>query len=284
MQTRISQRRIVSIRLSVLVVAALLAPSIVAAQELSPAEVAARKASDPLGNVKALMTDNTIAFNAGESKDDTSFGFQLQPVYTIPNESPWNMIARAVVPIAGLEPGVVAPPIGSEPRPDTGSTWGLSDTVLQYFFSPKSESSWKWGVGPQLSLETRTSDRVAGPGWGGGVAGVLFGGSGQWSYGAMAMQHWGEDDFSIFTLQPIAIYLFKSLPGAYLGYNNSLTYDWNADSDNALTLPLGLTFGKALVFESGDFLDLAVGAYPLAVRPDNAPSWQLKIGVSYFFD
>lgn len=252
--------------------------------ELSPAEIAARKASDPLGNVKAVMTDNTIGFEAGENEDDTSFGFQIQPVYAIPNGTGWNMIARAVVPIVGLEPGVVAPPIGSQPRPDVGSTWGLSDSALQYFFSPKSEGAWKWGVGPQVTLKTRTSDRLAGAGWGGGIAGVVFGGSGQWSYGALAMQAWGEDGFSILTLQPIAMYMFKSLPGAYIGYNNSLNYDWNADSDNALTLPVGLTFGKAVVFSSGDFLDLSVGAYPLAVRPDNAPSWQLKFGVSYFFD
>jgi len=251
---------------------------------LSPEEQAARKASDPLGSVKALMTDNTIGFQAGEGEDDTSFGFQIQPVYAIPNESRWNMIARAVVPIAGLEPGVVAPPIGSEPRPDTGSTWGLSDSIVQYFFSPKSDGAWKWGIGPQVTLKTRTNDRLAGAGWGGGVGGVVFSGSGQWSYGALAMQIWGEDDFSISTLQPIVVYLIKSLPGAYLGYNNSVTYDWNADSDDALTVPLGLTFGKAIVFQSGDFLDLSVGAYPLAVRPDNAPSWQLKFGVSYFFD
>jgi len=261
-----------------------LAAAPVVAQELSPEEAAARKASDPLGNVKALMTDNTIAFGAGESGDDTSFGFQIQPVYAIPNDTSWNMIARAIVPIAGLEPGVVAPPIGSEPRPDRGSTWGVGDMIAQYFFSPKSDGAWKWGIGPQLTLKTRTSDRLAGPGWGGGVGGVVFSGSGQWSYGALAMQIWGEDGFSITTFQPIVVYLLKSVPGAYVGYNNSMTYDWNASSYDAFTLPLGLTFGKAIVKQSGDFWDLSIGAYALAVRPDNAPSWQLKLGVSYFFN
>jgi len=265
--------------------AALLAMAAIpaATQELSPEEEAARKASDPLGNVKALMTDNTIAFKAGESKDDTSYAFQLQPVYAIPTEKV-NMIARAIVPIAGLEPGVVAPPIGSEPRPDRGSTWGVSDVMLQYFFAPKSDGAWKWGAGPMVSLKTRTSDRVAGPGWGGGVAGVVFSGSGQWSYGALAMQVWGEDDFSILTFQPIAIYMLPSIPGAYIGYNNAMTYDWSAKRGNAFTLPLGLTVGKAVVRSNGDFWDLSVGAYALAVRPDNAPSWQLKLGVSYFFN
>ena len=80
------------------------------------------------------------------------------------------------------------------------------------------------------------------------------------------------------------MYLLKSMPGVYIGYNNSLTYNWNEDPDNAWAVPLGLTFGKAVVFESGDFMDLSVGVYPLVVRPDGAPSWQLKLGVSYFFD
>ena len=39
----------------------------------------ARKAQDPLGNVKALMTDNTISFDGGPN-EDTSYGFQLQLV------------------------------------------------------------------------------------------------------------------------------------------------------------------------------------------------------------
>ena len=74
------------------------------AQELSPEEEAARKASDPLGNVKAIMTDNTIAFDAGEDEDDTSFGFQIQPAYAIPNKTKFNMIARAVCPSSASRP------------------------------------------------------------------------------------------------------------------------------------------------------------------------------------
>jgi len=251
---------------------------------MSAAEAAARKASDPLGNIKAIMTDNTIGFDGGEDEGETSFGFQIQPVYAIPTKGRTNMIARAVVPIIGIESGVVAPPIGGQPRPEDGSKWGLGDTLLQYFFSPKTEGSFKWGVGPMVSLKTHTSDRSAGAGWGGGVAGVFFGGSGQLSYGAIAMQVWGEDNFSIFTLQPIVLYMMKSLPGAYFGYNNAMTYNWNVDSGNAWSIPLGLTFGKAIVKESGDFWDLNIGAYPLVVRPDGASSWQLKLGVSYFFD
>ena len=103
----------------------------------------ARKAQDPLGDVKAIMTDNTIAFNGGEDGDDTSYGFQIQPVYAIKNDTSFNMIARAVIPVIGVDPGVVLPPLGPEPRPDENDQWGLRDCVLQYFFSSKSDGSSK---------------------------------------------------------------------------------------------------------------------------------------------
>lgn len=243
----------------------------------------AKKAQDPLGDTRAIMTDNTIAFDGGPD-DSTSYGFQIQPVYSIKNETSFNMIARAVVPVIGVEPGVVLPPIGPEPRPDDGSNWGIGDTIVQYFFSPKSTSAWKWGIGPQVSLRTHTSSQQAGPGWGGGIAAVLFGGVGNWALGLIGMQHWGEDDFNVGTLQAIALYNFESMPGTYLGYNNSITFNWEAESGNTTTLPVGATFGRTLLLQSGNGLDLNIGAYRLVERPENSPEWQLKFGVSYFFN
>jgi hypothetical protein len=245
----------------------------------------ARKAQDPLGDVKAIMTDNTIAFDGGEDGDDTSYGFQIQPVYAIENDTSFNMIARAVIPIVGVDPGVVLPPLGPEPRPDEGDQWGLSDSIVQLFFSPKGDAGIKWGIGPQVSLKTRTSDQQAGPGWGAGLAAVIFTGVGNWSLGAIAMQHWGEeDDFSRATIQGIVTYNFESIPGAYIGYNNAATYNWEADSGNKLTLPLGLTVGRTILLGNGDGLDFSIGAYDLVERPENAPEWQLKLGLSYFFN
>lgn len=243
----------------------------------------ARKAQDPLGDVKALMTDNTIAFNGGP-EESTSYSFQLQPVYSLDTTGNWNMLLRGVVPVVGLDPGVVAPPIGPEPRPPDGSSWGISDTIVQMFFSPKSDSAWKWGAGPQVSLKTATTDRVAGAGWGYGVAGVVFGGVGNFAIGTVAMYHWGEDDFEVGTIQPILLYNFPNSPGLYLGYNNSITYNPKADSGNKWQVPLGLTLGKTLLLGSGDGLDLSLGAYDLAQSPDGGHSWQLKFGISYFFN
>ena len=249
---------------------------------LSPEEEMARKAQDPLGDVRAIMTDSTIAFKAGDG--DINYGTLFQPVYSIPNNTKFNMIARAIIPVAAIEPGTVVPRLGSDPRPDTGTKWGISDSIVQYFFSPKTDGATKYGFGPQVSLKTQTSDRFAGPGWGAGLAGVIFAGSGNWSYGGIAMQHWGENNFNILTIQPIVMYNLESIAGAYVGYNNSVSYDWNAKSSDKLTLPLGLTAGRTILLGNGDGLGMSMGLYGLAVRPENGPEWQLKFGLSYFFN
>ena len=64
----------------------------------------ARKMQDPLANIKALVTDNDISFNTGN--DETSYGFQLQPIYAISfDDQGFNLVNRAVIPILGMADG-----------------------------------------------------------------------------------------------------------------------------------------------------------------------------------
>jgi hypothetical protein len=208
---------------------------------------------------------------------------RIQPVYSIPTGKPFNLIARAVIPIVGAAAGAELPRLGDEPIKGKGTEWGLSDSMLQLFWAPKSDSDFKWGVGPQVSLKTRTSEAVGGPGWGGGVSGVFFGVAGDFSYGALLNHHWGEENYNVTTIQPLIYYNIKALPGSYVAYNNSVTYSWKADSGNRWQVPLGLTVGRTFpVGGKGDALDLSLGAYSLVVRPDGGADWQLKLGISWF--
>ncbi|MEJ2285928.1 MAG: hypothetical protein P8X85_20325 [Desulfobacterales bacterium] len=114
------------------------------------------------------------------------------------------------------------------------------------FWTPKTDADIKFGVGPQVSIPTHTTKRVAGPKWGAGMAGGFFGFAGELSYGALLGHHWGEDDFSVTTIQPIVFYNLAALSGVYVGYNNSITYNWNADAGDRWQIPLGLTAGKTM--------------------------------------
>lgn len=107
----------------------------------------ARKLQDPLASIAAIMTDNDILFGTGD--DDTSYTFQLQPVYAIDfSEKGFTFIPRAVIPILGAAERADLPPIEDRLPKEGGTTWGLGDVVTQFFFAPKTESSWKWGIGP----------------------------------------------------------------------------------------------------------------------------------------
>jgi hypothetical protein len=247
------------------------------------AEELARKAQDPLADTKAIMTDNTIGF--GTADDDTAYGFQIQPVYSLPTgDRPYNLILRSVIPIVGAPVGAGLPRLGDEPIRNLGTEWGLSDIFLQAFWSPKTDAGIKWGIGPQVSLRTRTSERVGGPGWGGGISGVIFGGVGDLSYGGLIGQHWGEDNYNVASIQPIVFYNVNAIPGAYVGYSNTITYSWKADSGNRWQVPLGLTVGRTIPMGSrGDALDLNIGAYSLVAKPEGGADWQLKFGISWIF-
>ncbi|MGI9371696.1 MAG: hypothetical protein ACR2OJ_04310 [Hyphomicrobiales bacterium] len=240
----------------------------------------AQKAQDPLADITALMTDNTIGFNQGSGKD-TGYNFQLQPVKSFDTDQGFRLIARGIIPIVGAPAQSDFGFLGELGGPKQSNTiWGISDVMTQFFVAPKVDSAIKWGLGPQVSLRTRTNSALGGPGWGAGVSGVFFGGAGPIAYGAVVGQHWGQDGFSVMTIQPIVFYNFEDIPGFYIGYNNAITADWKAKGSNQWTVPLGLTAGRTLPIGGGSALDLSLGAYAVVARPDGAPSWQLKFGVS----
>ena len=170
----------------------------------------ARKLQDPLANISAVMTDNDIQFKTGD--DETSYSFQLQPVYAFDfPEQGFTFIPRALIPIIGAAPESTFPELG-DPRPAGGSTtWGLSDIITQFFFAPKTATKWKWGVGPQISWKTRTDDKVGGPGWGSGLAGVVVGNlTEQLSFAGFLNQHWSFDgDYSTMGVSTESILQFQ---------------------------------------------------------------------------
>lgn len=247
------------------------------------AEELARKAQDPLADTKAIMTDNAIGF--GTAHDQTAYGFQVQPVYSIPmGYRPYNLILRSVIPIIGAPVGAVLPGLSDQPVQNLGTEWGLSDIFLQAFWSPKTDAGIKWGIGPQISLKTRTSERVGGPGWGTGISGVFFGSVGELSYGALINHHWGEENYNVTSLQPMIYYNFQGIPGAYFGYSNTITYSWKADSGDRWQVPLGLMVGRTFpIGGNGDGLDLSLGAYQFVAKPQGGADWQIKFGISWFF-
>lgn len=243
---------------------------------------AARKAANPLADIRAIMTDNTIAFKTGTTDDD-SFNFGLQPVYAVPLDEA-NLVLRGIIPVLGVQPGASLPPGIGSPTPNTELVWGIGDTTLQAFYAPKPAGNISLGFGLQASLPTRTKSSLAGAGWGAGPAGVVFGQTGDLSWGAVMGHMWGENDFSTTILQPILTYGLGQ--GWYVGYNNVASYNWKAsNNDEAWTVPLGLMAGRTVVTneETGTAVDVSIGYYMLNRKPSGGPDQQFKLGLNLFF-
>ena len=242
-----------------------------------------KKLQNPLANIKAIMTDNVIGFDTGNT-DGTSFGFQLQPVYAIdfPDHG-FTYINRAVIPIIGLEPGTDTRITGQPDPNETDSVWGLSDTVYQGFFAPHTDAGWKWGAGPQISLPTATDPRLEGPQWGAGVAGVLVGNfTEDLAFAGIIANQWGFDgSFNTMIVQPMFFYTVGA--GKSIVYNAVISSDWKADSSNQWTVPLGLSWNQTIDMGGGNGLDYMIGPYYNVVRPDGAAGWQLRFGINWLF-
>ena len=242
----------------------------------------ARKLQNPLANIKSVMTDNNIDFDVGND-DGTGFGMQLQPVYAIDlPEKGFTLIPRAVIPIVHVEPGSDK---GFLPPPDpsaTESVSGISDSVVQLFYAPYTDGDWKWGVGPQVSLPTATDDALKGPQWGGGLAGVLVGNlTPELSFAGIVANHWGENDFNTMMIQPMLFYNFA--PGKAIAYNAVITADWNADSSDRWTVPIGLSWNQTIDMGGGHGFDYMIGPYYNVARPDGAPRWQIRFMINWLF-
>ncbi|MEM6577636.1 MAG: hypothetical protein AAF678_04025 [Pseudomonadota bacterium] len=252
-------------------------------QACDAACLAARKAANPLADTRALITDSTLAFRTG-TNDEDSYNAQLQPLYSI-DLTGANLVLRGIIPFQGVQPGAVLPPSVPDPTPGNGRVEGLGDISVQAFYAPQpGEDGLALGYGLQTSFRTRTDSALAGAGWGAGPAFVVFGQTGDLSWGGVVAHMWGEESFSTTIFQPIVTYGLGQ--GWYVGYNNVISYNWNARSgDEAWSVPVGLTAGKTTVLneESGTALDLSLGYYALERRPQGGPDSQIKLGVSLFF-
>ena len=244
----------------------------------------ARKLQDPLANIRALMTDNTIGFITGDT-EGVSFNFQLQPMvaFDFPKAG-FTFIPRAIIPILGLEPGASVPASPDPTVSQPGRTWGLGDSILQLFFTPHMPGGWKVGVGPQVSFKTRTNGSLGGPDWGAGVVGILVGSpTPETSLAIILGNHWSFDStFSTLMLHTMFFYNIGDT-GAFFAYNAMITADWKATRRNTWTVPLGISVGRTIAVREVHGFDIMVGPYYNVVRPDGAAEWLIRLGINWLF-
>lgn len=239
------------------------------------AEELAKKTQNPVADLISVPLQNNFNFNTG-TNNDLQYILNVQPVIPITINEEWNLITRTIVPI------ICQPSLG----PGLDSAAGLGDIQLQLFLSPKKASKFIWGVGPVFQFDTATDDVLGQGKWCAGPTGVALFMEGPWVVGVLANNIWsfaGDDDredVNQMLVQPFVNYNFKG--GWYLTFSPIMTANWEADSDDRWTVPLGGGAGKILHFGKLP-VNTSLQAYYNVEHPDEAAEWQLRFQVQFLF-
>lgn len=260
----------VAVAMAAIPAAATAQPTTAQAQEVLEL---AKKTQNPVGDVTAVPFQ--FNFNTGgDLEEQTALNLNFQPAIPFRLTEDWNVLFRSIV------------PINTVPTSDGMRASGVGDIQAQVYVTPSRPGGLIWGVGPMFSFPTATAAPLETGSWALGPGAVLVKDVGPWVIGGLFQQFWtvadtgGDPDIDLFVLQPFVNYNFG--PGWALAFAPLITANWNGDSGNQWTVPLGLGITKTTVFNRRP-MSLGVQYYTNATRPDGAAGHQLRFAVSFLF-
>lgn len=239
----------------------------------------AKKLQNPVGDLYSFPFQNNTNFNYGPHKGTQDI-LNVQPVIPIHVTEDWTIITRTILPLIwqpSLQPAKTVP-------------FGSGPITFSAFLAPSQPvDGWLWGIGPVVQVPTISDATLGSNVWGGGPTGVLVYLNGPWVAGVLANIVWsfggtpGLDGtrYNSFLTQPFVNYNFGQ--GWYIGSAPIITANWPSLDNKAWTLPVGGQVGRVLKIGGKLPVNLAVGAYYNAVRPELGSTWQLRTQVTLIF-
>ena len=242
------------------------------------------KVQNPVSSMYSLPLKFTADFGA---PNGSAYFFNVNPVIPV-TVGDWNLISRALIPalvsVDGFIAGTPQIPAG-EPSSDERET-GLGDINYSLFVSPADAKGFIWGLGPSLTFPTATDGQLGSGKWSTGPTGVVLVQPGWGTYGGLVRQLWsfaGDGDRASVNQMLIEPFINYNLAGGwYLITDMIITANWNADSGNRWTVPLGGGVGK--LFKIGSLpINSRLEAYYNVEKPDAGPDWQMVFTFQFLF-
>lgn len=266
-------------------------------------EKIAKMTANPIGAAWMLWTQNDYSelrgdlIPGGKRLNSTKF----QPVMSFPIDvagQDWNLILRPVlqyqsVPLdkragdlfgTNLDEIIVDPDLrGIAATAFDDRTNGLGDTALLTLLGPDRLDGFIWGAGVTQIFPTAAEDVLGQGKWQAGpafLAARLAPNPGGFNIGALA-QHWwsyaGDSDRPATSQTDIQYFINYRLSATeLLGMTPNIRIDWEADSGNELTLPVGL--GYSNVYKFGKLpIRIAAEIQYSVIKPDDVGSdWNFR--------
>jgi hypothetical protein len=258
----------------------------VAASSIAPAALArekdeedlAREAADPVSNLSSIPIQNEVDFGVGPH-DRTRNTLAVQPTYGFMLTRDVGIVSRTKVPIV------------SEPLATQRPAWtsGLGDVTEALFVAPTAGTSGAllWGIGPTLLLPTATESALGTGKLGLGPIGAVLVQPKPWTFGVLVAQVWSvagaPERPSISQLGVMPLVTFHFSRGWYLTTAPNITANWNARAPRDVwTIPIGGGAGRVFFAQSLP-INVSVGAYWNAIRPDAAASVSAQVQIAVLF-
>jgi len=256
------------------------------AAEESTGDLAAA-AQNPIANMRSLPFQNNTSFDVGPGEGTINV-LNIQPVIPLKLNEKWNLVTRTIVPVIYADSDV----LNVEGLPDLpeglggGSEFGLGDVNFTGFFVPAKPAKVTWGVGPSINMPTATDDLLGTEQWSIGPSVVVLVTPKPWVIGGLVRQLWsvaGEDDrqdVNQTLIQPFINYNFKG--GWYLSTAPIITANWEEDSDDRWTVPIGGGGGKIVKIGKRP-TNISVQAFYNVEAPANGADWTLRLQLQLLF-
>lgn len=235
----------------------------------------AKQAQNPIANVISVPLENDFDPHTGIDKED-SYVLEMKPVVPFKLSDDWNLITRTIIPV------IQVPNLS----PTVNGASGLGDVQTSFFLSPTRVGKVIWGAGPVISLPTATQDILGTKKVSVGPTAVVLSIQGHWLFGALVQNLFSvagpsrRPDVNQMLMQPFANYNMRH--GWYLTSSPIITSNWEVNSNNRWTVPVGGGVGRIVHFGK-----LPVNAYTQLFRnverPDGTTSWSARFQMQFLF-
>ena len=241
-----------------------------------------RKLNNPLTSIWSLTFQNNTSVNSGDAVDGDEYSNTLffQPFM------PFEVGAKkqAMFTLRPVFPLVSQPVFGSNPRKSSDTETGLGDIQLLTLAGPNTGEGLVWGAGASFIFPTASEDILGQGKYQAGPALMVFNIGKPWVYGILA-QHWqsyaGDSDRADTSRTDIQYTIRYALPHAMsIGMGPTISYDWEAESDNALTFPIGLGLTKTTRWGKTPVKLRAELHYSIVKPDDYGTEWNFRIQIT----
>jgi hypothetical protein len=241
------------------------------------------KVQNPVSSMYSLPIKLTADYGA---PNGSAYFVNINPVIPV-TVGDWNFINRAIVPAwVSVDGYIEGTPDIPQGYPSDDRKSGLGDINYSLFFSPNKTKTYVWGLGPSINLPTAADDQLGSGKWSAGPTGVILIQPAWGTYGMLARHLWsfaGDQDRGSVNQSLVEPFVNYNLEGGwYLVTDMILTANWNAESGNKWTIPIGGGAGK--LFKIGKLpINSRLEAYYNVERPDNGPDWQVLFTFQMLF-